>query len=140
MCVLHAATVVVESSPLLAFGCCHVFAPLVDQRQSATEEMQQLLQELRRHFLVGVVGGSDLVKQKEQLGEDVIHNVDYSFSENGLVAYKNGQLIGTTVTTRLLAFAGLRMWGELKWCVVWRVCVCLRRSRTTWARTTLSRS
>lgn len=69
---------------------------LTEARANATEEMHQLLQELRRHFVVGVVGGSDLVKQKEQLGEDVIHKVDYSFSENGLVAYKNGELIGTT--------------------------------------------
>ncbi|XP_048103717.1 phosphomannomutase 2 isoform X2 [Alosa alosa] len=41
---------------------------------------------------VGVVGGSDLVKIKEQLGDDVIDQVDYVFSENGLVAYRYGQL------------------------------------------------
>lgn len=35
----------------------------------------------------------DLVKQKEQLGEDVTEVYDYSFSENGLVGYKNGTLI-----------------------------------------------
>ncbi|KAF1773958.1 HAD-like domain [Phytophthora cactorum] len=43
-------------------------------------------QKLRESITIGVVGGSDLVKQKEQLGEDVINNFDYSFSENGLVA------------------------------------------------------
>lgn len=69
---------------------------LTAAREAATEEMQRFLKELRSKFMVGVVGGSDLVKQKEQLGEDVIHNVDYSFSENGLVAYKDGELIGTT--------------------------------------------
>jgi len=34
-----------------------------------------------------------LAKQKEQLGEDVLDWVDYSFSENGVVAYKHGKLI-----------------------------------------------
>lgn len=42
---------------------------------------------------VGVVGGSDLTKQKEQLGEDVLDWIDYSFSENGLIAYYQQQLI-----------------------------------------------
>ena len=44
-------------------------------------------------FPPGVVGGSDLRKIKEQLGDDVIQRVDYVFAENGLVAYGNGQLI-----------------------------------------------
>ncbi|CAL5381793.1 unnamed protein product [Camellia sinensis] len=44
---------------------------------------------------VGVVGGSDLVKISEQLGNSVINDYDYVFAENGLVAYKDGKLIGT---------------------------------------------
>ncbi|VAH54543.1 unnamed protein product [Triticum turgidum subsp. durum] len=44
---------------------------------------------------VGVVGGSDLVKISEQLGKSVITDYDYVFSENGLVAHKDGKLIGT---------------------------------------------
>lgn len=35
--------------------------------------------------LLGVVGGSDLAKQKEQLGDDVFEMFDYNFPENGLV-------------------------------------------------------
>jgi hypothetical protein len=31
------------------------------------------------------------------MGANVINEVDYSFSENGLVAYKNGELIGKQV-------------------------------------------
>ena len=50
---------------------------------------------MRAKAVVGIVGGSDLVKQKEQMGADIVTEVDYSFSENGLVAYKAGQLIGT---------------------------------------------
>ncbi|CAI0396068.1 unnamed protein product [Linum tenue] len=44
---------------------------------------------------VGVVGGSDLSKISEQLGKTVITDYDYVFSENGLVAHKAGNLIGT---------------------------------------------
>merc|ERR1712046_540256 len=40
----------------------------------------------------GVVGGSDFVKQKEQLGPKTLELFDYNFAENGLVAYKNGEL------------------------------------------------
>ncbi|KAI9919910.1 hypothetical protein PsorP6_015683 [Peronosclerospora sorghi] len=80
-------------------------------RKTATIEMLERLQKLRESITIGVVGGSDLVKQKEQLGEDgvnpfmyprltcrrlVIHTFDYSFSENGLVAYHNGKLVGET--------------------------------------------
>ncbi|CAD6264353.1 unnamed protein product [Miscanthus lutarioriparius] len=49
----------------------------------------------RKHVTLGVVGGSDLVKITEQLGKSVFTDYDYVFSENGLVAHKNGELIGT---------------------------------------------
>jgi phosphomannomutase len=68
------------------------------------------MKQLKQRITVGVVGGSDLVKQQEQLGQNIINEVDYSFSggwaiilisllassilENGLVAYKDGNLIG----------------------------------------------
>ena len=44
---------------------------------------------------IGVVGGSDLDKQKEQLGVDW-GCFDYNFAENGVVAYKSGELIAST--------------------------------------------
>ncbi|KAG2810079.1 hypothetical protein PC112_g16217 [Phytophthora cactorum] len=65
-------------------------------RKTATPEMLARLKKLRESITIGVVGGSDLVKQKEQLGEDVINNFDYSFSENGLVAFHAGKLVGET--------------------------------------------
>ncbi|TDH67100.1 uncharacterized protein CCR75_003385 [Bremia lactucae] len=65
-------------------------------RKTATPAMFSRLKKLRESITIGVVGGSDLIKQKEQLGDDVINNFDYSFSENGLVAYHNGQLVGET--------------------------------------------
>lgn len=46
-------------------------------------------------MLVGVVGGSDLAKQQEQLG-DVWNTLDYAFPENGTTAYDQCQLIHST--------------------------------------------
>jgi hypothetical protein len=37
--------------------------------QGATEEMIAFLKQLRGTIHIGMVGGSDLVKQREQLGE-----------------------------------------------------------------------
>ena len=44
------------------------------------------------HVTVGIVGGSDLPKQEEQLGEGIVNLFPYNFSQNGLVAYKDGAL------------------------------------------------
>ncbi|XP_078175605.1 phosphomannomutase [Carex rostrata] len=68
---------------------------LTAPRKVVTKEMLEFLKELKEVVTVGVVGGSDLVKISEQLGKSVIYDYDYTFSENGLVAHKNGELIGT---------------------------------------------
>lgn len=39
-------------------------------RKTATPAMLERLKKLRESITIGVVGGSDLVKQKEQLGDD----------------------------------------------------------------------
>ncbi|XP_057817306.1 phosphomannomutase [Cryptomeria japonica] len=67
---------------------------LTPARKEISQEMLQFMQNLRKVVAVGVVGGSDLVKITEQLGKTVITDYDYVFSENGLVAYKDGNLIG----------------------------------------------
>ena len=41
---------------------------------------------------IGVVGGSDLEKQQEQL-DDCWKLFDYQFPENGLVYYRNGEFV-----------------------------------------------
>ncbi|XP_054789842.1 phosphomannomutase-like [Prosopis cineraria] len=68
---------------------------LTAPRKVATPEMLNFMQELQKVVTVGVVGGSDLVKISEQLGNTVISDYDYVFSENGLVAHKEGKLIAT---------------------------------------------
>lgn len=66
-------------------------------RKQVSPEVKEFLARLREKVKVGIVGGSDLVKQKEQLGQNIVNEADYSFSENGLVAYKDGALIGKEV-------------------------------------------
>ena len=63
-------------------------------RQHIEKDMKHFLTELRKKYTVGIVGGSDLSKQREQLGDDLLDEFDYIFSENGLVAYENGKKIG----------------------------------------------
>ncbi|XP_054992804.1 phosphomannomutase 2 isoform X1 [Sorex araneus] len=67
---------------------------LTAPRQRITTEMEAFLQTLRRKVKIGVVGGSDFGKMQEQLGDDVVEKYDYVFPENGLVAYKDGKLLG----------------------------------------------
>ncbi|CAL5397872.1 unnamed protein product [Camellia sinensis] len=64
-------------------------------RKAVTPDMLNFMKELRKVVTVGIVGGSDLVKISEQLGKSVINDYDYVFAENGLVAHKDGKLIGT---------------------------------------------
>ena len=45
---------------------------------------------------LGIVGGSNMKKQKKQLLEKNFHFFKYLFSENGLVAYKNGEMFNKT--------------------------------------------
>ncbi|KAG8432901.1 hypothetical protein GDO86_017240 [Hymenochirus boettgeri] len=66
---------------------------LTAARQKVTNEMAVFLQDLKKKVKVGVVGGSDLEKIKEQLGDNVVEQYDYVFAENGLVAYKDGTFL-----------------------------------------------
>nr|XP_039270588.1 phosphomannomutase 2-like [Styela clava] len=69
---------------------------LTAPRQKISNEMKEFMRHLREKVVVGIVGGSDLSKITEQLGssaDEVAKSYDYLFSENGLVAYKDGKLI-----------------------------------------------
>jgi phosphomannomutase len=55
-----------------------------------------------------MVGGSDLVKQREQLGEDVLELFDFVFPENGLAAFQLGKSIGKTSFRDFLGEARLK--------------------------------
>ncbi|KAL1924431.1 uncharacterized protein VTP21DRAFT_4085 [Calcarisporiella thermophila] len=64
---------------------------LTPARRVITAEMQLLLSQLRKKVVIGFVGGSDLVKQQEQIGNDVVNLFDFAFAENGLTAYRLGK-------------------------------------------------
>eukprot|EP00009_Paramoeba_aestuarina_P007421 CAMPEP_0201523364 /NCGR_PEP_ID=MMETSP0161_2-20130828/19583_1 /ASSEMBLY_ACC=CAM_ASM_000251 /TAXON_ID=180227 /ORGANISM="Neoparamoeba aestuarina, Strain SoJaBio B1-5/56/2" /LENGTH=247 /DNA_ID=CAMNT_0047922463 /DNA_START=147 /DNA_END=890 /DNA_ORIENTATION=+ len=62
-------------------------------RLVAEQSTLDYLQKLREKCVVGIVGGSDQSKALEQLGKNALSNFDYCFFENGLVAFKQGELI-----------------------------------------------
>lgn len=62
-------------------------------RKQADDAMKTFMKDLRSKVTVGIVGGSDLVKISEQLGDGAEKEFDYLFAENGLVAYKAGALL-----------------------------------------------
>jgi len=97
---------------------------LTAPRLQVTEEMEQFLySSVKTNATVGVVGGSDIKKIAEQMkGMDVVNKFDYFFSENGLVAYKEGQQIaeqsilkkfGDKVLQKLINFS-LKYMSELE--------------------------
>ena len=91
---------------------------LTEARKTVKPDMVSLLKTLRgaeyssndpnisdgslRSIDIGVVGGSDLDKQKEQLGPETLKMFDYNFAENGVVAYKSGEPLASTSITQFL--------------------------------------
>jgi phosphomannomutase len=62
--------------------------------------MKKFMMEIHHKIPLGVVGGSDLVKVVEQLGNDVAelqHSYDYVFTENGLVSFKGQEPLPSEV-------------------------------------------
>jgi len=68
---------------------------LTEPRKVVSPETIAFIAALREKIAIGVVGGSDLVKQKEQLGDSPAL-FDWCFAENGLWAAKDGAIIGQT--------------------------------------------
>ena len=66
---------------------------LAKSMQSVEQNMVDKLKSLKciDNLDIGIVGGSNLEKQKKQLGKH-LELFDYIFSENGLVAFKNDKL------------------------------------------------
>jgi phosphomannomutase len=91
-------------------------------RQVISDQMESFLARAGQHATLGIVGGSDIDKIAEQMkGRSVLDRFHYVFSENGLVAHKQGVLIhqqniaahlGEDKTQRLINFA-LRYMSEL---------------------------
>lgn len=67
---------------------------LTESRKVIKQNMVDTLKKLKTfdNLEIGIVGGSNLKKQKEQLTEKHLKLFKYVFSENGLVAFKNDKL------------------------------------------------
>ncbi|XP_055940052.1 uncharacterized protein LOC129969483 isoform X2 [Argiope bruennichi] len=64
-------------------------------RQPIKVQTKLSLSELHKKVAIGLVGGSDLNQIQEQMGDPkLVESYDYIFAQNGLVAYKDGKLIG----------------------------------------------
>lgn len=98
-----------EDRPLKNTICLFdVDGTLTPARRGVSAEMLNLLARLRQKCAVGFVGGSDLVKQQEQLGTPdvaVTTLFDFCFAENGLTAYKNGEQLPSNSFIRWLGEA-----------------------------------
>lgn len=71
-------------------------------RGEITQDMMDFMMELSKKITVGIVGGSDLPKQEEQLGDGIVKRFPYNFSQNGLVAYKDGKLLESQTIAKFL--------------------------------------
>lgn len=85
-----------EDRPLPKTLCLFdVDGTLTVPRQGAQPPIVATLAKLRRRCAVGVVGGSDLKKIKEQLEvegiPDLTQFLDYVFAENGLIGFRLGK-------------------------------------------------
>jgi phosphomannomutase len=65
-------------------------------RKKIIPEMAAFMSSVREKVFIGVVGGSDFVKQREQLGDSVLQDYDYNFAENGLEAFHDGKMFART--------------------------------------------
>lgn len=84
-----------EERPIKNTVCLFdVDGTLTPARLAVSPEMISILNQLRQKVAMGTVGGSNLVKQEEQLGapagRPVTSMFDWCFAENGLTAFKMG--------------------------------------------------
>jgi len=77
-------------------------------RGEVTEPMMTFMKDLSKKITVGIVGGSDLPKQEEQLGTGIVKVFPYNFSQNGLVAYKNGELLEVQTISKFLGESNVK--------------------------------
>ncbi|KAG8525407.1 Phosphomannomutase 1 [Bacidia gigantensis] len=93
---------------------------LTPARLAASPQMLTLLSALRHKVAIGFVGGSDLAKQQEQLGTpniNVTSLFDFCFSENGLTAYRMGELLEGN---SFIKWLGEEKYKKLvNWCLIY---------------------
>lgn len=65
-------------------------------RDKSPPEILNMLRELKKRVTIAFVGGSDLSKQIEQIGPELLQIFDYGFPENGVQFYKEGKLVSSS--------------------------------------------
>lgn len=66
---------------------------LSPSRDVAPPRSIHMLKELRKRVYIAFVGGSDLSKQEEQIGSELLDIFDYGFPENGTLFYKGRECV-----------------------------------------------
>jgi phosphomannomutase len=69
---------------------------LTKPRNVVTQQVLQVLRALLRVVSVGIIGGSRVGLIEEQLGPDILREVDFVFAENGLCAFQKGNNFAST--------------------------------------------
>ena len=74
---------------------------ITDSGYRIKDDMIGLLYRLKNkeNIELGILGGGSYNKHVEQLGEETLKLFKWTFSENGLVAYKDGELINNEKIT-----------------------------------------
>jgi phosphomannomutase len=68
---------------------------LTPSREKAPPKTIHMLKELKKRITVAFVGGSDLIKQEEQIGPELLDIFDYGFPENGTIFYEGRNLVSS---------------------------------------------
>ncbi|KAK8809099.1 hypothetical protein WA171_001225 [Blastocystis sp. BT1] len=72
---------------------------LTEPRKDISPKMKDFILNLSSVIDIGFVGGADYAKHKVQLGEDLISQTNFLFSQNGSTAYKRNQLFHVAYLT-----------------------------------------
>nr|AAT12298.1 phosphomannomutase [Antonospora locustae] len=83
---------------------------LTRSRQKIEPKMKETLQRLKKVVYTAFVGGSDLQKQEEQIGDDCLDLFDFGFPENGVSFYRGRELVSQE---SIIEFMGEELHREL---------------------------
>lgn len=75
---------------------------LTPSRQKATDGILKMLEALKKVVSIAFVGGSDLSKQYEQIGPELLNIFDFGFPENGVQFYRGKDLISSESLIKFL--------------------------------------
>lgn len=75
---------------------------LTKSRLRIDKKTKEALKNLRSKVYLAFVGGSDLNKQKEQVGDEILELFDFSFPENGVVFYKGEEIVSSESVVKFL--------------------------------------